>query len=61
MPYAAYKTKDDWIPLSSIRATEQAVLDWIVFTFQSVRLSEWQIIPVEIRRIRKKTKKARRR
>ena len=57
MPYAALKTEDDWIPLSSIRETERGVLDWIILTYQHGRLSEWQVIPIEIRRVRKKRRK----
>ena len=56
MTFAAYKTSLDWIALSSIRSNELAVLDWIVENYVG-GLSDWQIIPVEIRRVHKKRRK----
>lgn len=57
MPFAAFKTDEEWLPLSSIRETEHGVLNWIIMTYQAARLSDWQVIPIEIRRVRKKRRK----
>jgi hypothetical protein len=52
MAYAAYNRDLDWVPLSSIRATPDAVEEWITKTYVSGNArKKLKIIKVSVRRL----------
>ena len=54
--FAAYKESSQWLALPSIRSTERGALEWIMQNYIG-GLSQWRIVPVEVRRKRTKIKK----